>query len=167
MSVERGACQNEKEREKPMAIISPEDRQTLQTLFAQELQDEVNITYFTQRESVLIVPGQECSSCKETRELLEELTETSDKLHLTVKDFVRDEQEAQNLGVTRIPAFILQGHARGAVRYFGIPAGYEFSTLVEDLIDVSKGTTRLNEKTRETLATVDQDLHIQVFVTPT
>jgi len=53
------------------------------------------------------------------------------------------------------------------VRYFGIPAGYEFSTLVEDLIDVSKGTTRLSEKTREILATVDQDLHIQVFVTPT
>jgi glutaredoxin-like protein len=150
-----------------MAIISPEDRQTLQTLFAQELQDEVNITYFTQRESVLLVPGQECFSCKETRELLEELTETSDKLHLTVKDFVRDEQEAQRLGITRIPAFILQGHAKGAVRYFGIPAGYEFSTLVEDLIDVSKGTTRLSEKTREVLATVDQNLHIQVFVTPT
>ena len=105
-----------------MAFISPEDRQTLQTLFTQELQDEVNITYFTQRESVLIVPGQECSYCKETRELLEELTDISDKLHLTVKDFVRDEQEAQSLGITRIPAFILQGHTKGAVRYFGIPA---------------------------------------------
>jgi glutaredoxin-like protein len=150
-----------------LAIISPEDRQTLQTLFAQELQDEVHITYFTQRESVLIVPGQECFSCKETRELLEELTETSDKLHLTVKDFVRDEQEAEGLGITRIPAIILQGHARGAVRYFGIPAGYEFSTLIEDLIDVSKGMTKLSEKTRESLSTVDQDLHIQVFVTPT
>src|SRR6266849_8418338 len=150
-----------------MANISPEDQQTLHTLFAQELQDEVNITYFTQRESVLIVPGQECSSCRETRELLEEVTQTSDKLHLTVKDFVRDEQEAEALGITRIPAFILQGHAKGAVRYFGIPAGYEFSTLVEDLIDVSKGTTGLSEKTREILAEVDQDLHIQVFVTPT
>ncbi len=150
-----------------MALISPEDRQTLQTLFAQELQDEVNITYFTQRESVLIVPGQECDYCKETRELLEELTSSSDKLQLTVKDFVRDEQEAQALGITRSPAFILQGHTKGAVRYFGIPAGYEFSTLIEDLIDVSKGTTNLSDKTREALAGVDQDLHIQVFVTPT
>ena len=150
-----------------MAIISPEDRQTLQTLFAQELQDGVHITYFTQRESVLIIPGQECSYCKETRELLEELADISDKLHLTIKDFVRDEQEAQNLGITHIPAFILQGHTKGAVRYFGIPAGYEFSTLIEDLIDVSKGTTNLSDKTREALAEVDQDIHIQVFVTPT
>src|SRR5215469_4758440 len=150
-----------------MSIISLEDRQTLQTLFAQELQDEVNITYFTQRESVLIIPGQECSYCKETRELLEELTEISVKLRLIVKDFVRDEQEAQSLGITHIPAFILQGHNKGMVRYFGIPAGYEFSTLIEDLIDVSKGTTNLSDKTREALTTVDQDLHIQVFVTPT
>ena len=150
-----------------MAMISPEDRQTLQTLFAKELQDDVNITYFTQRESVLIIPGQECAYCKDTRELLEELAGISEKLHVTVKDFVRDEQEAQNLGITHIPAFILQGHTKGAVRYFGIPAGYEFSTLIEDLIDVSKGTTNLSEKTRQALATIDQDVHIQVFVTPT
>jgi glutaredoxin-like protein len=150
-----------------MALISPEDRQTLQTLFTKELQDDVNITYFTQRESMLIIPGQECAYCKDTRELLEELAGISEKLHLTVKDFVRDEQEAQNMGITRIPAFILEGHTKGAVRYFGIPAGYEFSTLIEDLIDVSKGTTNLSEKTRQALATVDQDLHIQVFVTPT
>ena len=150
-----------------MAMISPEDRQTLQTLFMKELQDDVNITYFTQRESVLIIPGQECTYCKDTRELLEELAGISEKLHVTVKDFVRDEQEAQNLGITRIPAFILQGHTKGAVRYFGVPAGYEFSTLIEDLIDVSKGTTNLSEKTRQALATIDQDVYIQVFVTPT
>src|SRR6266566_5242422 len=62
MSVERSTCQKEKERQEPMANISPEDRQTLQTLFAKELQDEVTITYFTQRESVLIIPGHECLS---------------------------------------------------------------------------------------------------------
>jgi alkyl hydroperoxide reductase subunit AhpF len=150
-----------------MPSISPEDRQTLETLFAQELQDDVTITYFTQHESVLTIRGQECATCKETRELLEEVTAISEKLHLHVKDFVRDEQEAQRLGITHIPAFILQGHARGAVRFFGIPAGYEFSTLIEDLLDVSKGTTTLKEKTREAFSTVDQDLHIQVFVTPT
>jgi glutaredoxin-like protein len=150
-----------------MALISPEDQATLKTLFERELDQDVTITYFTQRESVLIVPGQECAYCKETRELLEEVTDLSDKLHLVVKDFVRDEQEARNLGITRIPAFVLEGQSKGRVRYFGIPAGYEFSTLIEDLIDVSKGQTNLGEKTREVLSQVDQDIHIQVFVTPT
>src|SRR5690348_9057641 len=105
-----------------MALISPEDQATLKTLFERELDQDVTITYFTQRESVLIVPGQECAYCKETRELLEEVTDLSDKLHLVVKDFVRDEQEARNLGITRIPAFVLEGQSKGRVRYFGIPA---------------------------------------------
>ncbi len=149
-----------------MSMISPEDQQTLQKLF-EGLEGDVTITNFTQRESLLIIPGQECDYCKETRELLEEVTAPSEKLHLEMRDFVRDKQEADSLGVTRIPAFVLQGRAKGKVRYFGIPAGYEFSTLIEDIIDVSKGTTNLSDTTREALATVDQDLHIQVFVTPT
>ncbi len=149
-----------------MPMISPEDQQTLHKLF-EGLEGDVTITNFTERESLLIIPGQECDYCKETRELLEEVTALSEKLHLETKDVVRDKQEADNLGVTRIPAFVLQGRAKGSVRYFGIPAGYEFSTLIEDLIDVSKGTTNLSDTTREALATVDQDVHIQVFVTPT
>ena len=151
-----------------MTLISPKDQQSLQELFTKELQNDVTVTYFTQRESALIVPGQEdCAYCEDTRELLEEVTGLSEKLHLDVKEFARDEQEAQDLGITRVPAFILSGQAKGKVRYFGIPAGYEFSTLIESLVDVSRGTTGLSEKTRTALAGVDQDLHIQVFVTPT
>jgi glutaredoxin-like protein len=150
-----------------MALISAEDRQTLQTFFSQELQNDVSITCFTQHESVLTIPGQECAYCKDTRELLEEVVAISDKLHLTVKDFVRDEQEAKSLGVERIPAIVLQGQAKGIVRFYGVPAGYEFTTLIEDLADVSKGTTDLSEKTRQKLAEIDRDLHVQVFVTPT
>ena len=56
-----------------MPLISPEDRQTLETLFAQELRDDVTITYFTQHESVMTIRGQECATCKDTRELLEEV----------------------------------------------------------------------------------------------
>jgi glutaredoxin-like protein len=149
-----------------MSLISPEDQHTLRTLF-EGLESDVTITNFTRRDSLLSVPGQECDSCQETRELLEEVTALSEKLHLDSKDFVRDTQEADRLGVTRIPACVLQGRARGKVRYFGIPAGYEFSTLIEDLIDVSRGTTNLSDTTREILTGVEQDLHIQVFVTPT
>jgi glutaredoxin-like protein len=149
-----------------MSLISPEDQHTLRKLF-EGLESDVTITNFTQRESLLIVPGQECDYCQETRELLEEVTALSEKLHLDTKDFVRDKQVADGLGVTRIPAFVLQGRAKGKVRYFGIPAGYEFSTLIEDILDVSRGTTNLSDTTREALTGVEQDLHIQVFVTPT
>ena len=53
------------------------------------------------------------------------------------------------------------------MRFIGLPAGYEFSTLVADLVDVSKGTPALSETTQDELRELDQDLQLQVFVTPT
>jgi hypothetical protein len=52
-----------------MSLISDQDQQTLQKLF-EGLEGDVTITNFIQRESPLIIPGQECDYCKETRELL-------------------------------------------------------------------------------------------------
>ena len=150
-----------------MTLISEKDRQTLRDLFAERLTHDVTITYFTQHESILIVPGHECAYCRETRELLDELQDLSDKLHLEVKDFVRDEVQARELGITRIPAFVLSGQNQGKVRYLGIPAGYEFSSVVEDLLDVSTGAPELLDSTQQALKDLKQDLHIQVFVTPT
>jgi len=156
-----------KERHTVMALIAPKAYERLQTLFAEELQNDVTITFFTQHESLLILPEQECRYCKDVHALLEELVGTSEKLHLTMKDFVHDEKDAQEQGIERIPAIVLQGQTKGTVRFFGVPAGYEFSTLVEALLDVSKGTASVSEKTHEAFAKIDQDLHIQVFVTPT
>jgi glutaredoxin-like protein len=150
-----------------MPMIPEKDRQTLRDLFAQKLTGDVTITYFNQHDSVLIVPGTECAYCKETRELLEEVADLSDHIQLVVKDFVKDREEADRLGIERIPAFVLQGKNKGRMRYSGIPAGYEFATLIEDLIDASTGEVDVSEKTSEALGHVDQDLRIQVFVTPT
>ena len=150
-----------------MSMISERDAQRIRDLFAQKLTGDVTITYFTQHESVLIVPGMECGTCKETRELLEELTTLSDHITLVVKDFVTDREEAQRMGIERIPAFTVQGKNRGALRYVGIPAGYEFATLIEDLIDASTGEVAVSAQTEEALGKVEQDLRIQVFVTPT
>jgi alkyl hydroperoxide reductase subunit AhpF len=53
------------------------------------------------------------------------------------------------------------------VRYFGIPSGYEFSALIEDILNVSRGETDLSSEVRNELSKVSQDAHIQVFVPPT
>lgn len=151
-----------------MPLISQDDAETLRTIFDERMQDDVTITYFTQRESPLFIPGAtECQTCGQTRELLQEVADLSEKISLDVKDFVADSADAEEMGIERIPAFVLQGHTQGAVRFFGIPAGYEFATLVEDLVDVSTGATDLSTKTRDALGEIDEDIHIQVFVTPT
>lgn len=150
-----------------MPIISEEDRQFLTDHFSKNLKAPVNIVYFTQHDTNLAVPGQECLYCRETKDLLEEVTSLSDKIQLEVHDFVADSQEAANYGVDKIPATVLTGEAKGKVRFYGIPAGYEFAALIESIVAVSKGTTDLKDTTKAELAKVDQDLHLQVFTTPT
>jgi len=150
-----------------MPLISDEDTKFLKDYFAKEIKDPVKITYFTQRESKLLIPSQECMYCKETREILEEVAGLSDKIELEVKDFVADEEEARRYGVDKIPATVLTGKAKGKVRFYGIPSGYEFSSLIEGIVDVAKGTTDLSDATKAELGKLDKDVHIQVFVTPT
>lgn len=150
-----------------MALISERDKTYLRDRFQKELQDEVKIVYFTQRELPLFVPGQECHYCRETREILEEVSSLSEKLHLEVHDFVADGEVVQKYRIDKIPATVLAGAADYGVRYYGIPSGYEFSTLIESLIDVSRGASALSQETREELRKLDRDVHIQVFVTPT
>ena len=67
-----------------------------------------------------------------------------------------------------VPALVLRGPTEaGLVRFFGLPAGYEFSTLIADIVDVSKNNIQLSERTQTELANLTEDVHIQVFVTPT
>lgn len=150
-----------------MAFLTKQDQDEIKQLFNQ-LSGDVRLIYFTQHESPLFIPGQECATCKDTRLLLEELTALSDNLKLEVHDFVKESDLAREHGIDRIPALVLTADGvKGKVRYFGMPSGYEFSALLGSLIDASHGKGDLAEETIETLEALDKDLHIQVFVTPT
>ena len=50
---------------------------------------------------------------------------------------------------------------------FGVPAGYEFSTFIEDLRMLGSGDPALSEDTHKALGRLTHPIHIQVFVTPT
>ena len=70
-------------------------------------------------------------------------------------------------GWIRIPALVMQGKNKGALRYFGVPGGYEFGVVIEALVDLSRGTTQLSAETRQQIADLPALVHIKVLVTPT
>lgn len=149
-----------------MTLLAEKDTLALRQMLEKRLTAPVTIDYFTRTESNLIVPGRECEACDETERLLEEVAGLSDKIRLEVHDFFSDDDLAATMRVDRIPAIVLSGGARGRVRYFGIPSGYEFGSFVEELIDVANGTTDLAPATRSALQGLARDVHIRVFVTP-
>ena len=151
----------------PMGFLSADNQDEIKRLF-QGLDGEVHLIFFTQKESRLFIPGQECETCKDTRSLLEEVASLSEKIKLEVHEFSTDSEAARAHGIDRIPAFVMTADGvKGKVRYFGMPAGYEFSVLLGSLLDVSKGKSELSEPSIEMLQTLNTNLHIQVFVTPT
>jgi glutaredoxin-like protein len=111
-----------------------------------------------------------CEICDDTRQLVEELAYLSGgKITATTYDLTRDAALARVYGVDVAPAVVLLG-ADGkdhGIRFFGIPTGYEFATLLADIKMISGGDPGLRAETVDTLAAVTTPLHIQVFVTPT
>jgi glutaredoxin-like protein len=106
------------------------------------------------------------------RELLEGVVSTSDKLSLTVHDIEADADLARQYNVDKAPTVVIAAQNGDriidyGIRYAGIPAGYEFSALIRDLLLVSDRDSGLNESTRAFLKGLNQPVHLQVFVTPT
>jgi glutaredoxin-like protein len=152
-----------------MGIIGAEDAAQLKELFAQQLTSDVTLVHYTQRESRLIVPGVvPCATCRDNLDLLEELVALSDRLHLEVHDFKADAEAARAAGIDKIPATTVRGPDGGErARFFGVPAGYEFTTLLEDILEVGGAGSQLSAKSATAIAGLEGDVHIQVFVTPT
>jgi glutaredoxin-like protein len=140
-----------------LGLIPDDKKEDLKNRFKENLVDPVRIVMFTQEI--------ECRFCSDTRQLVQELAGLSDKISVEVYDFVSDAEKAKDYGVDKIPALAIIGRKDYGVRIYGIPYGYELQTLVEAVINVSKGTTNLSEKTKAILADVKSPVHIQVFVT--
>ncbi len=109
----------------------------------------------------------ECQFCRETREILLELAQQSDKISLEVCNFQLDKEKVEQYHIDKIPATVIEGEKDYGIRYYGGPFGYEFAALLIDLVDVSRGETDLKPETKEGLKKINQKVHLQVFATPT
>ena len=111
----------------------------------------------------------ECQYCRETKQILTELSEVSDKISLEVKNFINDKADAEKFGVDKIPATVVvdeNGKDYG-IKFYGIPSGYEFASLLEDIKLLGTGITGFDPQTENEIKNLDSDVHMQVFVTPT
>lgn len=141
-------------------FLKDEDRNFIKQQLS-AMTDNVKIIHFTQ--------SIECSYCRETRQLLEELVLLSTKLSLEIYNFQLDKEEVAKYKIDKIPATILiagDGTDPG-IRFFGIPSGYEFMSVIEDIIDISNQNHGFEENLLQQIRGINQPAHIQVFVTPT
>ena len=141
------------------------DKKTLEQIeeaFA-GMENPVQVLYFGSQD--------QCETCSETQQLLEEVAAVHEKVQLSVYDLQQDRDVAEQFKVTNAPGIVIAANDDSIVRNLGVqfsgtPSGYEFSTLINDILAVSRRDSGLSNTTREFLRQLDQPLHLQVFVTP-
>ncbi len=144
------------------ALLNDDLSQQIKALFA-ELQNPVEVLFFSSQI--------DCPYCEESLSLLKEVTGLSDLFTLCVFDIDENASLAQQYKIDKAPGFVMvakEGDQRidYGIRFFGIPSGYEFTSLINDLVMISTHNPALSDSTRAYLRTLNSPVHLQVFVTP-
>jgi len=95
----------------------------------QQLVHPVRLAVFSQ---ALADPDSE-----QVRRLVEEVVALDPRLALDSYNFVLDAEKAESMGVRRIPAVAVMSPDKDyGIRFYGLPSGYEFGTLIDAILDV-------------------------------
>ena len=149
-----------------MAILDERTAEQLRARFAEKLTEPVELRLYTRPGTGrLILPsGYGCATCDDARELAEEVAATApDKVQLEVVD-VSDGAA----GVEEVPTLTVgRAGEEPRIRFQGLPAGYEFATVVDAIERVSSGEHGLSEESARALEQLADDVEVLVFATPT
>ncbi len=141
-----------------MIELDPQTREYIKKEFS-KLQNPVKIIFFG---------GDNCQYCHEIKEILNTVKSLAPegKIIMEEHDFEKERELAESLGVDKYPATVLKAGTK-KVYFYGIMSGYEFGSLVEDIIDLSTDEIQLDPETIKFAEKINRDVRLQVFVTPT
>lgn len=142
-----------------MSKVMDEKTKTELQQILRNLVSPVKLLFFTQKNA--------CPACSQQQEILQELASLSDKLELKVYDFVLNGEEVAGYRVDKIPATVIVGRKDSGIRFYGLTAGYEFTSLIEAIVMVSTGQSGLDPKLEALVIGIEEQVHLQIFVTLT
>lgn len=147
-------------------LLKEKDEEYVRNLFKQNLKDPVELTLFLEGKD-----GKGKNKFNEqylpyTEEIVKEVSSLSDKIKFTV--YKGAQEKEKEYGVKSISSLFIEGkNTNKNLVYYGMPSGHEFSSLLEDIIDVSEGETNLISNIKESVRKISSRVEILVFVTPT
>jgi len=133
--------------------------------FFQELINPVSILFFG-------TDDQNCDYCNDTFALLTEIASIDEKISIQSFDIQESKEISEKYSIQYAPTTILVTEKDNVtidygVRFLGIPAGHEFTSLIVSLVNVSKQDSGLSKEIKEKIAKLNEPVELKVFVTPT
>ena len=144
-------------------ILKDADRAEVQKMFG-ALKEDVFVDLFVKQRS---------SSDEEdvgpiAEQLLAEVAGLTPHLKLAIHDASADPAPAKSEGVEGMnPTLVFRNAStKGKLRYYGLPAGYEFKTLIDTIIALGSNADGLSAESKAELAKVSSPVNLKVYVTP-
>ena len=143
-----------------MSLFRPDEEAAVRALFA-KLEREVELVLVDGPAEGVLLGGRDIDLPAEARKLLAGLAELGDRVSFRVT-------EEPELGVERFPAIVvLADGVDTRIRYYGLPWGYELASVVGAVIEAGAAESSLSEESQAILDALEQDVALEVFVTPT
>jgi alkyl hydroperoxide reductase subunit AhpF len=142
-----------------MPIFGPEEESKVRLLL-DDLERPVELLVALGPEETPLPGARDIDFGGETVRVAEELAALSANVTCRV--------EEEPAGFERYPAVAVLPEGREVgIRYYGLPWGYELASLVGAVLEAGKAQSSLSPESLRQLATLERDLAIDVFVTPT
>ena len=106
------------------------------TLLFEKIKGHVEIIFFTDKK--------DCQFCDKQQELLEELASLSDKLKLQIYDRTEQTEKAHEYRIDKVPATAIIGKQDHGIRFYGLTAGHEFTSLMQAIVMVGTETSGIH-----------------------
>ena len=140
-----------------MSVLGEREREAVESVLAlleQHVAVSLELGPTATPVTLLAAGGHEIDTGAETLAVLEDVCSLSDRVTLDVVE--HDEPGPW-------PRTIIGP----GLRYLGMPLGYELTTLVHGILEAGRTEPSLTEASRERLASLERDVAIDVYVTPT
>jgi len=148
-------------------LISDEDAEEIKAILQERLKDARDPPII-----ITITPStrtpETCPYSEEIEYLANKLAELSSGKVKALNLHEDSEEYQERFKVKRLPVTIVTNEKMDfALKFYGLPAGYEFAALLDDITDASSGNpSNLSQSTLQKIKSIDKPVHIQVFVTP-
>ena len=140
-----------------MALFRPDEERRVRELLGR-LERDVELVLTLGPEEEPLPGARDIDFSAQARALVEELASLGERLTVHVVEG----------GEPRFPAIAVRPEGEDVgIHYYGLPWGYELSSLVGACLEAGRRRTSLGEESLAALASLERDLSLEVFVTPT
>jgi len=123
----------------------------------EDLTEPVTIRVFSTKDHCLL--------CNEMIDLVNSVVELSNMIKMELCECQEDNPVAKKYNITKHPALVIEGDKDYGIKIFGVPAGKEFTTLIESIMIVSSREPVISPEVKDLLKKIDKPVNLKVFVT--